>query len=142
LIRGVPFPDGIGIADIDEDGAMTGLRQLGLDPGSNLWTDPKWSPDGGQLVFVLMMDSALRVGIANADGSGFELVGKEVYENRAIDLTWAPDGRSLVIFDNPRDPDTPYAPGAKVWSVDVATGEQTEVQTPVWSVWSWQRLAP
>jgi len=130
----------ISIADIDEHGAMSDVRQLDPDPASALETDPTWSPDGSQLAFALWTSSALRAGIANADGSSFRLVGPEVSVHRAIDLTWAPDGRSLVIFEHQIDvPDVPVGPSANVWSVDVATGEQTEVKTPVSS---WQRLAP
>lgn len=138
---------GISIADIAEDGAMTDVRQLGLDldartgPGSAQGpaTDPKWSPDGSQLAFVLFTipdrgrgETAAygsgytsRVGIADADGSGIRLVGPA---GRVTDFSWSPDGRSLIIDVEP-----------EAWSVDVATGEQTKVGTPVES---WQRLAP
>lgn len=129
----------ISIADIDANGAMTGLRrlELSLPVGEAV---PMWSPDGTQLAFQVVTDSGHRAGIVNSDGSGYRVVGPEVYEQRAMDLTWAPDGRSLVIFEHPRNvQDVPVGPMAKVWSVDVATGEQTEVQTPVAS---WQRLAP
>ena len=53
---------------------------------------------------------------------------------------WSPDGRSLVFAEKPAVDDAGNV-GAwgTVWSVDVATGAQTEVRTPVES---WQRLAP
>jgi len=147
----------VSIASMDEDGSMTELRQLDADVE---WTPdrlPTWSPDGSRLAFPLRTDSELRAAIVNADGSGLRLVGPEVLDpghrptgpdvapgaviyEKAFDLTWAPDGRSLVIFEHPwNDPDGPVGPDAHVWSVDVATGEVTEVQTPVET---WQRLAP
>jgi Tol biopolymer transport system component len=145
----------ISIIDIAEDGAMTDHRRLDLDawvPDSG----PVWSPDGSQLAFELRTDSALRAGIVNPDGSGFRLIGPEVFDpgspstepgggpwktyEREIGVTWAPDGRSIVLFEHPwRLPSVPVGPDAKVWSVDVATGEQTEIDTPVGD---WQRLAP
>lgn len=133
--------DDIGVADIDQNGAVTDLRRLNLvvefpPSGSGLM----WSPDGSQLAFVQMVDSVPRAGLVNADGSGYRLVGPEGSNHRALDIIWAPDGRSLVIFEHPLGVrGVPVGPMANVWSVDVATGEQTEVQTPVES---WQRLAP
>jgi len=135
------------IAEIDDAGAMTKLRQLTFDSWSPS-SAPKWSPDGSQLAFELRAPNALRAGIVNPDGSGFRLIGPEVFDpgtlsavyERQIGLTWAPDGRSLVLFEHPwRLPSTPIGPDARVWSVDVATGEQTEVEAPVGD---WQRLAP
>jgi Tol biopolymer transport system component len=142
----------VSMAEIEDAGAMTNLPPLMLDPW---FTDsgPEWSPDGSQLAFELRTDSALRAGIVNPDGSGLRLIGPEVLDpgqpsgvqgrriyDRQIDVTWAPDGRSVVLFEHPwRDPTTPLGPDARVWSVDLATGEQTEVDMPVGD---WQRLAP
>ena len=115
---------------------------------------PSWSPDGSRLAVVVMRDAALRVAIVNEDGSGYRLVGPEVedkqdvsrnwpdLEQPAIDLTWAPDSRSLVIFEHRLASVLrqvgPLGP-AKAWSVDADSGAQTEIDTPVHS---WQRLSP
>jgi Tol biopolymer transport system component len=125
--------DQVNIADIAGDGTVSDVRELGLDPGSTAVTGAEWSPDGSQLAFVLRADAALRVAIADAEGSGYRLVGPGVTDDQvAVDLTWAPDGRSLVVFER-------EAPNPRVWSVDVMTGQLVEIQTPVES---WQRLAP
>lgn len=127
----------LNIADIDENGEVTDLRQVAA-----FVVDPRWSPDSSHLAFVqgIALAPLLQVGIVNANGSGYRLAGPEMDRTRTIDLTWAPDGRSLVIFEHPVGVlDPPVGPNAKAWSVDVATGEQTEVQAPVVS---WQRLAP
>ncbi len=131
----------INIVELDADGRMTGFARLDLDvefgPRASY---PTWSPDSRGLAFVLRKDAALRVGIADPDGSGYRLVGPEVYDQRSVDLTWAPDGQSLVVFEHPvAVRDVPVGPYAKAWAVDVASGEQTEVQTPAQT---WQRLEP
>jgi Tol biopolymer transport system component len=142
----------VNIVDVDKDGAVTDVRQLTLDPGWAAVSAPTWSPDGSRLAVVMMRDRALRAAIVDADGSGYRLVGPEVddlpdlsrnwpdLERPDIDLTWAPDGRTLVIFEHrPRDRDVPVGPLAKAWSVDADTGAQTEIDTPVHS---WLRLTP
>ena len=49
--------DQVSIADIDEDGELTALRQLRLDPESSDETRPKWSPDGSQLAVLVSKGS-------------------------------------------------------------------------------------
>ena len=159
--RGLAFTSGrigdvgqVSIVDIDEAGAVTDVRQLTLDPEWAAASAPSWSPDGSRLAVVVMRDAALRVAIVNADGSGYRIVGPVVDDKRAIDrnwpdleqpaidLTWAPDGGSLVIFEH-RLASMLRAVGplgpAKAWSVDADTGAQIEIDTPVHS---WQRLSP
>lgn len=127
--------DQISIADIDENGKMTQLRELALDPESDEHA-AKWSPDGSRLAFALIRGSRSQIGVFNPDGSGYRIVGPEVVDPHRATFTWSPDGRSLVILEDPIDDQDTWG---KVFSVDVATGEQTEVQT---RVESWQRLQP
>jgi Tol biopolymer transport system component len=128
----------INIADIDDEGNLTELRRLKLDRGSSDERGPSWSPDSSQVAFLLEKDFKRQVGIFNADGTGFRLIGPETSASNILGYTWSPDGKTLLITEFPD-----YEPARealrKQWSVDVATGEQTEVTTPVAS---WQRLAP
>ena len=144
----------VSIVDIAEDGALTDVRQVKLDPESAAVSAPSWSPDGSRLAVVVMRNAALRVAIVNEDGSGYRLVGPEVedkqdttetwpdLEQPAIDLTWAPDSWSLVIFEHRLasvlrqvGPLGQRRPGR--WTRD--SGAQTEIDTPVHN---WQRLSP
>ena len=128
----------INVADIAADGSLTALHPLRFDADADHEYYPSWSPDSSQLAFMRENDLRRQVGIANADGSGFRLVGPETITPNMLGVTWSPDGKTLHITEVPE-----FEPlresKRKMWSVDVATGEQTEVQNPVAS---WQRLAP
>lgn len=130
----------ITIIDIDTDGNLVASHELPLDPETILEPGPSWSPDGSRLAVMLLSG---RVGIVASDGSGYRTVGPTVAPFlRSSGPVWSPDGRSLVITGQVlrEDPDTRTNSWVETtWSVDVATGEQTEVQTPVDA---WQRLAP
>jgi Tol biopolymer transport system component len=128
----------INIADIDPEGDLTDLRRLKLDPDSTDEHLPVWSPDSSQLAFLHEKDYKRQVGIFNADGSGYRLLGPAVSDLRILGYTWSPDGKTLVITEVP-DQVARREAERKMWSVDVATGTQTEIETPVAS---WQRLAP
>ena len=128
----------INVADIDAEGSLTELHRLDLDPVSLDERLPIWSPDSSRLAFLQEIGSRRQVGIFNADGSGYRLLGPEVSSLRILDYAWSPDGRSLVITELPEQESRREAE-RKMWSVDVATGAQTEIQTPVAT---WQRLAP
>ena len=80
-----------------------------------------------------------QVGIFNADGSGF-LARRDRRGSISSILahTWAPDGKTLLINEFPENESRRDA-ARKVWSIDVATGDHTEVGFPVAN---WQRLAP
>jgi Tol biopolymer transport system component len=128
----------INIADIDPEGDLTDLRRLKLDPDSTDEHLPVWSPDSSQLAFLHEKDYKRQVGIFNTDGSGYGLVGPAVSDLRILGYTWSPDGKTLVITEVP-EAEARREVERKMWSVDVATGEQTEIQVPVGS---WQRLGP
>jgi Tol biopolymer transport system component len=128
----------INIADIDAAGNLTQVRPLKLDRDSSDERNPVWSPDGTKLSFLLEKDFKRQIGIFNADGTGYRVVGPETSASQILSAAWSPDGKTLLITEFPD-----YEPAReklrKVWSVDVATGERTEIQVPVAS---WQRLAP
>jgi hypothetical protein len=55
-----------------------------------------------------------------------------------LGVTWSPHGKTLVITEVP-DIEPLREKQRKMWTVDVATGEYIEVQTPVRT---WHREAP
>ena len=128
----------INIADIRPDGSLSKLHPLTFDEDADNEYYPAWSPDSRQLAFMREKDLRRQVGIANADGTGFRLVGPETIKPNMLGVTWSPDGKSLLITEVP-DFEPLREIDRKMWSVDVATGEQTEVPNPVSS---WQRTAP
>ncbi len=135
---------GVSIADIDEDGELTALRRLRLDPESYKEASPKWSPDGSQLAVMQTNGSREQIGVVDADGSGFRIVWPDVTHLGSSDeYFWSPDGRSLVITEviTEEDPDSGQfvRRAGRTWILDVASGQQAEVDPPVQS---WQRLAP
>ena len=128
----------INVADIGPDGSVTALHPLRFDPDADAEYYPSWSPDSKQLAFMHEKDLRRQVGIANADGTGYRLVGPETIVPNFLSATWSPDGTTLLITEMP-DFEPIRELDRKMWSVDVATGEHTEVPNPVAS---WQRLAP
>jgi TolB protein len=127
----------INIADIGADGSLTALHPLRFDADADHEYYPSWSPDSSQIAFMREKDLRRQVGIANADGSGFRLVGPETITPNMLGVTWSPDGKTLHITEVPE-----FEPlresRRRMWSVDVATGVHTEVQNPVAT---WQRIA-
>lgn len=128
----------INIADIGRDGSLTELHPLRFDEDADHEYYPSWSPDGSQLAFMRETDLRRQVGIANADGTGFRLVGPETINPNMLGITWSPDGKTLLITEVP-DFEPLREIDRKMWSVDVETGAHTEVPNPVAS---WQRTAP
>jgi Tol biopolymer transport system component len=128
----------INIADIDADGSLTALHPLRFDADADNEYYPSWSPDSKQIAFMREKDLRRQVGIARADGTGFRLVGPVTVNPNMLGVTWSPDGTTVLITEIP-DFEPLREIDRKMWAVDVATGEQAEIQNPVAS---WQRLAP
>lgn len=128
----------INIADINPEGEVTALQRLKLDPESTGEHLPVWSPDSTQIAFLLEKYSKRQVGIVNADGTGYHVVGPETWANNILSYAWSPDGKTLLITEFPESELIREA-NRRTWSVDLASGRQTEVETPVAT---WQRLAP
>ncbi len=125
----------IGIATIDTGGALTDLQWLKLDPESRGETYPTWSPDGSLFTSIVEKGGRRQLAIASASGSGpVRPVGPNADNRASLWTTWSPDGKTLAVAVVPSFGDE------SVWSIDVASGEATELQSS--KADTWQRLAP
>ena len=132
------------IAEITEDGTVTGSNLVSLDPQVSVESDPVWAPDGGRLAFVARYGSTYRFAVVDPDGSDYRTVGPSGSSSFAdtYGVLWSPDGRSLIVMGSvsKQDPETgTWRHVDQALSVDLATDTTTEVRNPVDS---WQRLAP
>ena len=61
---------------------------------------PVWSPDGSKLAFSIMAEKEWRLGLVNADGSGFRFVKNAELKGEAFGApVWARDGKSIFCHD-------------------------------------------
>jgi Tol biopolymer transport system component len=125
----------IGIATIDASGALADLEWLKLDPESRAELYPTWSPDGSQFAFILEKAGRRQLAIASSVGRGaVRPVGPQSDARAALWPTWSPDGQTLAVAVHPSSGDPTF------WSIDVASGEATQLQGS--KADTWQRLAP
>jgi Tol biopolymer transport system component len=131
---------GMLIADVDETGTLTTSLTVNIGEFDVQGDGLQWSPDGSHIAIRVAKGTETTVGVVDSDGADFRTVMPEGSSFGEDDFLWSPDGRSLVFAEKPGVDD---AGNVEAWgtvrSVDVATGEQTEVRTPVES---WQRLTP
>lgn len=79
----------------------TGTTKIFKDTPSNNCFGPVWSPDGSQLLFEIDVENNWRLGLLNADGSGFRFfkLPDGNHESGWWSLTWAPDAKSIFCQD-------------------------------------------
>ena len=121
----------IGIADIAADGNLADHRYIRLDEAAGAEMLPAWSPDSSQLAFILEKGGERQIAIAPADGSApARPIGPTTSSSNGLGQAWSPDGRTVTITIFPVTGDQTF------WSVDVATGQPTELE--FWGQ-AWQR---
>jgi len=92
---GQPAHRQIAIADL-----ATGKVTTFHDVPSENCLQPKWSPDGKRLLFYLYLNNEMRIGLVNADGSGFRFVEKpDPKEHGNWGAAFAADGESFFCED-------------------------------------------
>jgi len=97
----------------------------------NVWSDFSLSPDGKQLAFIRRdpkRDNAYLLMLSNTDGSGErELNVRHSPLDYRSALAWSPDGKKLLVSAGLLQD---VLPG--LLTVDIATGDETELKTPRW----------
>jgi TolB protein len=66
---------------------------------SNNCFGPVWSPNGTQILFEIFVETHWRLGLVNADGSGFRFLNLAAEDQGWYSLCWAPDGNSIFCQD-------------------------------------------
>jgi TolB protein len=84
----------IAVVDVD-----TGATKILKDMPSDNCFGPVWSPNGSQILFEIFVDNHWRLGLVNADGSGFEFFKAPFREQGWFSPCWAPDAKSIYCQD-------------------------------------------
>ena len=122
----------IGVAEIDADGDLAAHRRLKFDPDSGEEMLPTWSPDSSQFAFILGKSGIYQIAIARPDGTDLRPVGPRISYRNGFGYGWSPDGKTLLIRARNG--------AVSLWSVDVASGDATELDAPTDTIPTWQRL--
>lgn len=110
------------LAQINSDG--TGLTLLNLDGFS-----PRWSPDGTKFAFLVSEPEALRIAVADADGSNVRTLDVEV--GLSVGLQWSPDGRYLAFLADEFRLSIVSVEDGSVTDLGVQVGFETETGFPL-----------
>lgn len=97
---------------------IEGGRARPVLTGRAFQSQPRYSPDGTQLVYVSDETGSDNIWIANADGTGARAVTR-LPRSGMLSPAWTPDGQSIVLTVA----DYFGARTAELWSYHVATGE-------------------
>jgi TolB protein len=84
----------IAVVDVE-----TGTTKIFKDVPSDNCFGPVWSPDGSKILFEIFVDNHWRLGLANADGSGFGFFKIPFREQGWSSPCWAPDAKSIYCQD-------------------------------------------
>lgn len=124
--------DGVGqVFVVDPDGSV---RQVsGLDAGTRIpAVRPLWSPDKRMIAFLprpIGSGERPQLWVVRADGSR-----QRPLFDAGESISWSPDSRALLFQDSVLTTDTRGEP-ARIWVLDVKSGEATQVATgdvPAW----------
>jgi dipeptidyl aminopeptidase/acylaminoacyl peptidase len=127
------------------DSQTTGVRQFTFSAKSE--SSPRWSPDGKQLAFLSDRGEEQQIYLMRVDmGEGVALTkGKRGIKS----FEWSPDGKQIAFIapdaktdaeeTKEKDKDDAHvadkeAKRARLWLLDVATGETRALTRPTWEV--------
>lgn len=106
------------------------LAQISFGEGLEEW--PAWSPDGKTLAYVAEVDGFRQIFTRPAGGAE-----RQVTRGRRDHMmpAWSPDGTRLAFVHSadtmgklePSEVDGAYFEGGQLWTMDLATGEETKL---------------
>jgi Hsp70 protein/WD40-like Beta Propeller Repeat len=120
----------------------TGAPKQLTDSGSEIDSNPAWSPDGTQIAFSRRnsWDNNYDVFVMNADGSG----QRPIAETPSVDFkpTWSPDGTTMLIVSNRKSAFGGPRKTQDLWVTRVRDGEvlgslgleAREIARPFWAL--------
>jgi len=77
----------------------TGATKVFKETPSNNCFGPVWSPDGALIAFEIFVENHWRLGLINADGSGFRFFGMPPRDQGWSSACWASDTKSIFCQD-------------------------------------------
>jgi TolB protein len=77
----------------------TGSTKVFKETPSNNCFGAVWSPDGSQILFEISVEHHWRLGLINADGSGFRFFKMPSQDQECWSTAWAPDAKSIYCQD-------------------------------------------
>jgi Tol biopolymer transport system component/DNA-binding winged helix-turn-helix (wHTH) protein len=109
----------------------TDVRRVTTDPADDF--APSWSPDGRRIAFLRRIGHSARIHVTSALGgpdsklSEFPVGAREAEEFLGAQITWSPDGRSIVAG---RDPRIATDESAGLFQIPLEGGEPHPITRP------------
>ena len=95
--------------------------------GEGRYATPVWSPRGDLIAFTKINRGRFSIGVMRPDGSGERIL---VTDFLVEGPTWAPNGRVLMYFRQPRARPGQKKPGPRLYSIDLTGHNEREIATP------------
>ena len=96
--------------------------------GEGRYATPVWSPRGDLIAFTKINRGQFSIGVMRPDGTGERIL---VTDFLVEGPTWAPNGRVLMYFRQPRARPGQKKPGPKLHSIDLTGYNEREIETPL-----------
>ena len=129
-------PDGKRLVFNSDRSGQQQIYVLDMDKGSarrmsfgeGRYATPVWSPRGDLIAFTKIARGQFSIGVMRPDGTGERIL---VTDFLVEGPTWAPNGRVLMYFRQPRARPGQKKPGPRLYSIDLTGYNEREIATPL-----------
>ena len=98
-----------------------------ISSGKGRYATPVWSPRGDLIAFTKIRQGRFSIGVMRPDGAGERIL---VTDFLVEGPTWAPNGRVLMFFRQPRQRAGGERMGPRLYSIDLTGANEREIGTP------------